>query len=633
MSSSDPDNMPVLGLNSTNDMQGQTRASRPQYNTNWSAGSTSSNSIWAIPAAPIGTGKKDSTRASSRPAPLAPFSDDAFQSTDESPTPNRVTGSSSLLTSSEGEGWGHRSAWQLGSGSSGLNSGRGRPPKHQSSTSPVRNRTTQPTRESSPFFAPQSSGIRTGPILPKPASTSLLDPTTTSFAPRSSTGPFGSSSALSSGWEDTNRRQTNGFGNYSMNGMASHSGYASRAASRNGSLPPSRHGMEPPVQFGDFGVNNGALAEPLVQRPRQQQPRNPNLPTNGYSNGRISNHAWQSSLGDLSYNMGRTDLNRNAHDRPGSSNWESASQNGYSGGFNGMNASIARSSSLSLEAGTNLLNPPLPGYGQNRFGYGQDTSSYSPTESESRQGADSPLFLSNSTLPPEEWHRGLPSHNSRTNLNGYGSIDRLQLDRALTQVADSQIFHPSPALSHRSMYSAPGYNTTGASTPNYRMGNQITPYYGQQQLPGLAYGQQIQSVRHPPRGPAMDTTEKKGSLILQEFHLTKGSRKWDVKDIYGHLVEFSGDQHGSRLLQAKLEIANSDEKASIFAEILPNAVPLMTDLFGNYVIQKFFEHGNQQQKKQLAEKMRGNMPFLSQQMYGCRVVQKVSISLCRLTFQ
>ena len=49
----------------------------------------------------------------------------------------------------------------------------------------------------------------------------------------------------------------------------------------------------------------------------------------------------------------------------------------------------------------------------------------------------------------------------------------------------------------------------------------------------------------------------------------------------------------------------------------------MTDVFGNYVIQKFFEHGNQQQKKQLADKMKGHIYGLSMQMYGCRVVQKV----------
>ena len=88
-------------------------------------------------------------------------------------------------------------------------------------------------------------------------------------------------------------------------------------------------------------------------------------------------------------------------------------------------------------------------------------------------------------------------------------------------------------------------------------------------------------------------------------------------------MEFSGDQHGSRFIQQKLETANSDEKDQIFREILPNSLQLMTDVFGNYVIQKFFEHGNQSQKKVLASQMKGHILDLSLQMYGCRVVQKV----------
>ncbi len=93
--------------------------------------------------------------------------------------------------------------------------------------------------------------------------------------------------------------------------------------------------------------------------------------------------------------------------------------------------------------------------------------------------------------------------------------------------------------------------------------------------------------------------------------------------IYNHIVEFSGDQHGSRFIQQKLETANSDEKDRVFREIEPNAMQLMTDVFGNYVIQKFFEHGDQNQKKVLANRMKGQVLNLSLQMYACRVVQKV----------
>ncbi|KAI9492837.1 armadillo-type protein [Zychaea mexicana] len=111
------------------------------------------------------------------------------------------------------------------------------------------------------------------------------------------------------------------------------------------------------------------------------------------------------------------------------------------------------------------------------------------------------------------------------------------------------------------------------------------------------------------------------SRLLTEFRNSK-NKKYELKDITDHIVEFSGDQHGSRFIQQKLETANSDEKQMVFEEVLQNALQLMTDVFGNYVLQKFFEHGNQAQKTILAKQMEGHIVSLSLQMYGCRVVQK-----------
>lgn len=50
----------------------------------------------------------------------------------------------------------------------------------------------------------------------------------------------------------------------------------------------------------------------------------------------------------------------------------------------------------------------------------------------------------------------------------------------------------------------------------------------------------------------------------------------------------SADQYGSRFIQQKLETASSEEKNMVFGEIIPQALTLMTDVFGNYVIQKVF---------------------------------------------
>lgn len=77
-----------------------------------------------------------------------------------------------------------------------------------------------------------------------------------------------------------------------------------------------------------------------------------------------------------------------------------------------------------------------------------------------------------------------------------------------------------------------------------------------------------------------------------------------LRDLANHIVEFSQDQHGSRFIQQKLERATVSEKQMVFSEILTAAYSLMTDVFGNYVIQKFFEFGTPEQKTTLAQKVR-----------------------------
>jgi pumilio RNA-binding family len=119
-----------------------------------------------------------------------------------------------------------------------------------------------------------------------------------------------------------------------------------------------------------------------------------------------------------------------------------------------------------------------------------------------------------------------------------------------------------------------------------------------------------------------ETTEEiRGSTLLEEYKNSK-TRRFELSDITGHVVEFSADQHGSRFIQQKLETASLDEKGMVFQEVLPRALTLMTDVFGNYVIQKFFEHGTSQQRSDLANQLVGHVLVLSLQMYGCRVIQK-----------
>ena len=82
-----------------------------------------------------------------------------------------------------------------------------------------------------------------------------------------------------------------------------------------------------------------------------------------------------------------------------------------------------------------------------------------------------------------------------------------------------------------------------------------------------------------------------------------------LSDLANHVVEFSQDQHGSRFIQQKLERASPAEKEMVFNEILASAHSLMTDVFGNYVIQKFFEHGTPDQKTALVHKVSWTVPL------------------------
>ncbi|WQF75683.1 Putative armadillo-like helical, pumilio domain-containing protein [Colletotrichum destructivum] len=202
-----------------------------------------------------------------------------------------------------------------------------------------------------------------------------------------------------------------------------------------------------------------------------------------------------------------------------------------------------------------------------------------------------------------------------------------QSPRDLRMVPDGDRRTPVPAFMQAQ---APAFYPGPYYSPNFagQYPPQMFDPYGRPSLPLPGYGLHMAPYSIPgvmPVRPGKDQDPGKGvrSLLLEEFRSSsKSNKRYELKDIYGHVVEFSGDQHGSRFIQQKLETANSDEKDQVFREIEPNAIQLMKDVFGNYVIQKFFEHGNQVQKKVLASQMKGKVVDLSMQMYACRVVQK-----------
>ncbi|GAA6059491.1 hypothetical protein JCM10212_002234 [Sporobolomyces blumeae] len=190
---------------------------------------------------------------------------------------------------------------------------------------------------------------------------------------------------------------------------------------------------------------------------------------------------------------------------------------------------------------------------------------------------------------------------------------------------------PQPSgLSAYSTNGAPPHQFAGSAgvepvPPPYATGPQL----GQQHQ--ILLGRAVRGVEYIAPGPAGQGYNSAAafgpdmrnlrSAVLDEFR-TNRNRTWELPDLAGHVVEFAGDQLGSRHIQTKLDTATTDEKAMVFQEILPNMLQLSTDVFANYVIQKFFEQGTQVQKTAMAKTLEGHVLPLSLQMYGCRVVQK-----------
>ncbi|GAA5845696.1 hypothetical protein JCM5353_005639 [Sporobolomyces roseus] len=257
----------------------------------------------------------------------------------------------------------------------------------------------------------------------------------------------------------------------------------------------------------------------------------------------------------------------------------------------------------------------------------QDT--YSPISF----GAPSP-FYSNAmpngglsrrdSIPAPGWGLSMPPFGFHPEFSQPGS--------SVPSRQGSFSFNPNgPQPSGLSAYPPPPPPATGSQLGSSPPGD-LAPIYGGPQLGQqhqIILGRAVRGQEYIAPGPAgpgygngfAPDVRQMRSPLLDEFRSNR-NRTWELPDIAGHVVEFAGDQLGSRHIQQKLDNATDAEKAMIFNEILPNMLQLSTDVFANYVIQKFFEKGSQAQKTAMAQVLEGQVLLLSLQMYGCRVVQK-----------
>lgn len=87
-------------------------------------------------------------------------------------------------------------------------------------------------------------------------------------------------------------------------------------------------------------------------------------------------------------------------------------------------------------------------------------------------------------------------------------------------------------------------------------------------------------------------------------------------------IIYNNDQQASIFLQQKLKLGTQEQKDAIIGAITKQALALMLNRFGNFLIQRCFEHGSEGQVLAIADNMENNVVMLSMDAFGCHVVQK-----------
>ncbi|KAJ8105436.1 hypothetical protein OPT61_g10178 [Boeremia exigua] len=545
------------------------------------------------------------------------------------------TGSGSLLSSSESEWRQSRPSHVWGDNSHIRSSGVS--PARKRSVAQGQNPTQFGESPSSLFPVSRTASVNHGQAAR--ALKPLLDPTSSNFTSRnvdSLTNGFSSfgfgQAELSpqradnsvSSWPDAavhspidDRRSVSGSDHY---------GTTSGAPSRSGSLPPSRHGAD--SGFNPYADSFARLSQPGARQTSSLSHANPRAFQD--RNGSIHSESLQLAQAQMK-------LDQEQEPRLGAHR-SSFSINAFTPAF--TPAGQALNDPRDLYQDSHLpLQPESQGYRSSgtytpdSFSNGQigdanvqfrsvnyDTRSAPNGNAASRQTP----FYSHAHTPPVHDYLN-PNYRGEQGLNHPNNIALVQNKLAGYQVQQERRNVAPPQYYQQYQHMLPINQLRNPQAYQYAMPNgmpitALPPHMTMVQMAPMM------PVLEAPRGPRMQqAADNIGamSLVLDSFKKeSKQNKRWELTDIYENVVEFAGDQHGSRFIQQKLETANSEVKDRIFRELEKNALQLMQDVFGNYVIQKFFEHGDQVQKRVLAAKMKGHVFALSNQMYACRVVQK-----------
>ncbi|KAG0204768.1 hypothetical protein BGX28_003385 [Mortierella sp. GBA30] len=216
-------------------------------------------------------------------------------------------------------------------------------------------------------------------------------------------------------------------------------------------------------------------------------------------------------------------------------------------------------------------------------------------------------------------HTGFPLLNHRTS-NSFSSPSRAFDSPSLEQQSPYPWNLPT-GLSHSQSWADDVnagyvYDTNAQTSGQFQHGGighpvGYDPQFINQQYSHAGSQQQQQSPHHQGMSPYRNSYRRHSE---KPTHL-------DYQMCVDRILQAT-DQQASIHLQQKLKTSPPEQKLQIIDAILGQAYPLMSNRFGNFLIQRCFEFGSPQQIDALAQAMRGNILTLACDPFGCHVVQK-----------
>lgn len=469
-----------------------------------------------------------------------------------------ITGSGSLLPSSESDSWGghHAAQWKADSTSPTLSSSHtnhsSSPMRRQSSNQLLPQSFPESNSRNASYFTINPEATKAQSIANKPSRKPFPDPTSGSFVASNLFDPAQLARSSRHNSDEENRYPGKAV-NLSGSEMGfkippgrqvlqnNLSGYNSSAASRSGSLPPSRNGVES-SRFGDDTINTQYAhlgpSGPTSHRQNLSAHTPSNVSQTRSSRPRFENHSSPTQVGALTGDFNKMNFGRENPSLYFAAQKEIANVNSnfthdYShqlasndpgDGWSGVENEYPVSHDGFLQDG-NLPGGLLPHPSQYRGMQFGAMYAHSPSNSDTRRSQQAPFYSSGGTPPSGMQHR-VPKGG--IHVNGVPNGDAALLDRKLRGLQQEQQGYPSQPnpLQFRPPF-APSYEFHPQNT--LRM-NPLASFYHVPPVTNLLANPTI------PRGPARehDVGQHVRSALLEEFRTSgKTNKRYELKVNHG----------------------------------------------------------------------------------------------------